>query len=226
MAMSDASSAAAIITALITAGASLAVALIAGGFAVWNANKTNKNSFDIQDFKSATDRDLERLKAKLEHGQLISSTQWNVEFTAYQAIWQALVTVRNDTMDIATYEQHLETLDLLAIVPDAMKLESVKDKAKSLDASLTQLSNAVQNNAPFYPPYIRTTAIKVINPLRGLATGLLAFAVAHKTGKAWDEEQLTAWRSLRNQEITTALTETETLEIAIRERLNTVRVIA
>jgi hypothetical protein len=116
MAMSDASPIAAIITALITAGASLAVALIAGGFAVWNASKTNKNSFDIQDFKSATGRDLERLKAKLEHGQLISSTQWNVEFTAYQAIWQALVTVRNDTMDIATYEQHLETLDLLAIM--------------------------------------------------------------------------------------------------------------
>jgi len=53
----------------------------------------------------------------------------------------------------------------------------------------------------------------------------LAFAVAHKTGKAWDEEQLTAWRSLRNQEIATALTETEALEVAIRERLNTVRVI-
>jgi len=165
--MSDASSAAAIATTLITAGASLAVGLIAAGFAVWNASKTNKNSFDIQDFKSATDRDLERLKAKLEHGQLISSTQWNVEFTAYQAIWQALVTVRNDTMDVATYEQQLETLDLLAIMPDAMKLESLKDKAKSLDASLTQLSYAVQNNAPFYPPNIRTTAIKVINPLRG-----------------------------------------------------------
>ena len=38
---------------------------------------------------------------------------------------------------------------------------------------------------------------------------------------AWDEEQLTAWRSLRNQEIATALTETEALEVAIREPLNT-----
>ena len=63
--MSDASPPAAIITALITAGASLAVALIAGGFAVWNASKTNKNSFDIQDFKSATDRDLRNLCTSL-----------------------------------------------------------------------------------------------------------------------------------------------------------------
>src|SRR5579883_7588 len=114
--MSDAALPTAIVTVLITAGASFAVALIAGGFAVWNASKTNKNSFEIQDLKSATDSDLERLKAKLEHGQLISSTQWNVEFTAHQAIWQALVTVRNDTMDITTYEQQLETLDLLAIM--------------------------------------------------------------------------------------------------------------
>jgi hypothetical protein len=129
-------------------------------------------------------------------------------------------------MDIATYEQHLETLDLLAIMPDAMKLESVKAKAKSLDASLTQLFNAVQNNAPFYPPDIRATATKVINPLRGLATGLLSFAVAHKRGKAWDEEQLTDWRLRRNQEIETSLTETEALEAAIRGRLNTVRVIS
>jgi len=211
---------------LLSPAATIFAAIVAAIAAIWGNVRAGKSSNDLAEYKSATDRDLARLNATLAHGQLISATQWNVEFTAYQAIWQALVTVRNDTVAIATYEQHLEALDLLAHMSDAMKQESVKAKSKALDASLTQLSNAVQNNAPFYPPHIRTTAIKVINPLRGLASGLLAFAVAYKIGKAWNEEQLDAWRSLRNQEIATALAETETLEVAIRERLSTVRVVA
>ena len=72
--------------AFITAGASLIVALIAGVIAVWNNSKTNKNAGDIEELKGAVNRDLERLKAKLSHGQAVSSTQWNTEFAAYQAI--------------------------------------------------------------------------------------------------------------------------------------------
>lgn len=58
--MSDASTAASI-----TAGASLIVALVAGGLTLRNGSKANKNAVDIQELKSGIDRDLERLKAKL-----------------------------------------------------------------------------------------------------------------------------------------------------------------
>jgi hypothetical protein len=55
--VSDASTA-----SLITAGASLIVALVAGGLTLRNGSKANKNAFDIQELKGAVDRDLERLK--------------------------------------------------------------------------------------------------------------------------------------------------------------------
>jgi hypothetical protein len=58
--------------ALIAAGASLIVALLSGAITLRNGSKTNENSLGIQDLKGAVDRDLERLRAKLSHGQIVS----------------------------------------------------------------------------------------------------------------------------------------------------------
>jgi hypothetical protein len=80
--------------ALIAAGASLIVALLSGAITLRNGSKTNENSLGIQDLKGAVDRDLERLRAKLSHGQIVNSTQWNAEFSSYQAIWKGMVAVR------------------------------------------------------------------------------------------------------------------------------------
>jgi hypothetical protein len=217
--MTDASTA-----SLITAGASLIVALVAGGLTLRNGSKANKNAFDIQDLKGAVDRDLERLKAKLSHGQAVSSTQWNVEFTAYQAIWQSLVSVRNQTVEIATYEKSMEMLNLLSHLDADARLKSLYERTKSLDAALATFARAVQDNAPFYPQNTRHTAIVVLNQLRSLVEGLLSFVVAHGIDKEfWTDEQLIPWRKLRNQEIEVALTEIESVEMAIRERLGSVR---
>ena len=100
--MTDAST-----TSLIIAGASLIVALITGGIALWNNSKVNDNAVVIQDVKSGIDRDLERLKAKLEHGQLISSTQWNAEFYALQSLWKSMVPARSLARKIIMREGEL-----------------------------------------------------------------------------------------------------------------------
>lgn len=63
----------AITVALVAAFASLAVALIGGGIAVFNTLRTNDNQLDVEAFKADISRDLEHVKAELSHGQLISS---------------------------------------------------------------------------------------------------------------------------------------------------------
>jgi hypothetical protein len=216
--MSDASTA-----SLITAGASLIVALVSGSLTLRNGNKANKNSRDIEKLKGTIDRDLERLKAKLSLGQTVSSTQWNVEFTAYQAIWQSLVIVRNQTVEIATYEQSMEALNLHSRIDADASLKGLYERTKSLDTALTTLARAVQDNAPFYPQRTRHTAVLVLNQLRSIVTGLLSFAIARKDGEIWSEEQMIPWRTLRNKEIEVALTEIESVEMAIRERLGSIR---
>jgi hypothetical protein len=210
----------ALITAWIIAGASFFGVVITGVFTWRNGSKANKNAGDIEELKGAVNRDLERLKAELSHGQTVSSTQWNVEFAAYQAIWQSLVSVRNHTVEIATYEQSMESLNLLAHVDT---VESVYKQAKSLDAALITFASAVHDNAPFYPQHTRHTAVKVLNQLRSLVTGLLSFVIAHRSGEIWSEEKMIPWRTLRNKEIEVALIEIESVETAIRERLGSVR---
>jgi hypothetical protein len=93
--------------ALIAAGASLIVALLSGAITLRNGSKTNENSLGIQDMKDAVDRDLERLRAKLSCGQIVSSTQWNAEFSSYQAIWKGMVAVRTLATKIVLREDEL-----------------------------------------------------------------------------------------------------------------------
>ena len=57
-------------TALITAVASLIVAILSGVIALRNNNKSRSNSLEIQKLKGVINDDSERLKAKLSHGQI------------------------------------------------------------------------------------------------------------------------------------------------------------
>jgi hypothetical protein len=155
--------------AWITAGASFIVALTAGGFSWWNVSKTNKNSFDIQDLKGAVDRDLERLRAKLSHGQVVSSTQWNAEFSAYQAIWKAMAVVRAQATKIVFRE-----IEMTAIgIPDSYL--SHPDRVNIRRELLSKFTNAAQDllwaihdNAPFYPATIRKEANDTHSAAKGL----------------------------------------------------------
>jgi hypothetical protein len=134
------------------------------------------------------------------------------------------VSVRNQTVEIATYEKSMEMLNLLSHLDADARLKSLYERTKSLDAALATFARAVQDNAPFYPQNTRHTAIVVLNQLRSLVEGLLSFVVAHGIDKEfWTDEQLIPWRKLRNQEIEVALTEIESVEMAIRERLGSVR---
>ena len=92
--------------------ASLIVALLSGAITLRNGSKTYENSLGIQDLKGAVDRDLERLRAKLSYGQIVSSTQWNAEFSSYQAIWKGMVAVRTLATKIVLREDELIELGL------------------------------------------------------------------------------------------------------------------
>jgi hypothetical protein len=98
--------------ALIAAGASLIVTLLSGAITLRNGSKTNENSLGTQDLKGAVHRDLERSRAKLSHGQIVSSTQWNAEFSSYQAIWKGMVAVRTLATKIVLREDELIELGL------------------------------------------------------------------------------------------------------------------
>jgi hypothetical protein len=146
----------AIAAVLITAVASLIVALIAGGMALWNRRRTDQNSADIQSLKGAIDRDLERLRAKLAHGQNVSATQWGAEFAAYQAIWKGIVEVQPLADKLVNREGELHQLGL----PDdylnnEVPLQYRQDLIHQLVIAAKGLLSAIHDNAPFYPAPIR-----------------------------------------------------------------------
>ena len=146
-------------TAVIAAGASLIVALLSGGISLWNNRKTHTNSLEIQSLKGAVDRDLERLKAKLSHGQTVSSTQWNAEFTSYQAIWKGMVAVRTLATKIVLREDELIERGLPGeYLASTDRIEIRKNLVSKFVEASQGLLLAVHDNAPFYPAPIRVAA--------------------------------------------------------------------
>jgi len=146
-------------TALLTAGASLVAALISGGIALWNSGRTNANTLKIESLKGAVDKDLEKLKAKLTHGQIVSSTQWNAEFASYQAIWKGMVAVRTLATKIVLREDELVGLGLpTEYLASAGRVEIRKQLIQKLAEASKSLLLAIHNSAPFYPGPIRQAA--------------------------------------------------------------------
>jgi hypothetical protein len=145
--------------ALITAFASLILALVSGGIALWNRRRTEKNTDEVQRMKGVIDGELERLRAKLSHGQNVSATQWSAEFTAYQAIWRGIVEVRPMADKLVNREEELRRIGLPEeYLDDGTRLKNQKELTQRLAKAAQGLLTAIHENAPFYPAPIRNVA--------------------------------------------------------------------
>jgi hypothetical protein len=145
--------------ALITAAASLIVAVLSGGIAVWSNNRTRANSLEIQKLRGAVDSDLEKLKARLSHGQIVSSTQWNAEFKSYQDIWKGMVASRTLAMKIVLREDELVALGLpVEYLASTGRAEFRKELIQKFAEAMKGLLLAIHDSAPFYPEPIRQAA--------------------------------------------------------------------
>ncbi len=139
--------------AYVTAAVSLLGAVLSGGFVVWNSKKSNETLLALQDLKGTVDRDLEKLRAKLSHGQIVNSTQWSTEFGAYQAIWKGMVAVRTIASKIVFHDDELMKLGLPDdFLTSAQSVDTRKEFLKQFTQAASNLLFGIQDNAPFYPP--------------------------------------------------------------------------
>ena len=204
---------------LLSAIGAVIVAVIAGGVALWSNRKSNRNAVEIQDFKSAVDRDLERLKAKLEHGQLNSSTQWNAEFNAYQTLWESFVPVRAQAIKIVDREGELPEIGIeLGDVPEHLLVEKAKQLLKEYAKTTSKCMHAINVHAPFYAADIREAANEVYVLAHMVFRTNLAVFVARQKGQA------PADQAKRQKELNDLIAGTDALEEMIRKRMNAVQV--
>ena len=211
-------------TALITSGISLIVALTSGGITLWNRRKTDRNASDLQSVSGAISRDLERLRAKLAHGQNVSATQWSAEFAAYQAIWKGIVDVRPLADKLVNREGDLDKVG----VPEAYlnsnsRLKHRQDLTQQLVVAAKALLSAIHDNAPFYPAPIRAAANEAHRTvIRIVGANLSAITKAMQGSDATRTEDF----YLESVEILRQLfEEIDKLESLIRERLAAVQVV-
>jgi hypothetical protein len=207
--------------ALLTSIGAVIVAGIAGVFAWLSNSKSNRNAADIQEYKSATDRDLERLKAKLEHGQLISTTQWNAEFNAYQALWKAFVPVRTIARKIVKREGELTDIGLVVgDVSEELKIENIKKLLQQYAAKSSECVAAINEHAPFYAADIRKKANEAHALAHEIFQSTLAMVVARQKGQSIQTET----EEKREKELDDLMLGTDALEEIIRKRMSDVRV--
>jgi hypothetical protein len=211
-------------TALIVAGASLIVAFLSGAITLRNGSKTNQNSLEIQDLKGAVDRDLERLRAKLSHGQIVSLTQWNAEFSSYQAIWKGMVAIRTLAPKIVRREDELIKLGLPGdYLASGDRVEIKKALVSKFVEAAQGLLLAVHDNAPFYPAPIRKAASETHGAAKDLIdkhlTALTHLAKGNDITKSdqFIAESETALRAI--------IEGVELVESLIRDRLEAVEVV-
>ena len=134
--------------AYITGGIALTVSLVAAGSSLWNNSKTGKNAVQI-----------EEVKARLSHGQVVTSTQWTAEFHSYQAIWKGMVAARTLADKLVTREDEVSKLGFPAeYLADPARIEIAKALLPKFVHAGTELLLAIHENAPFYPANIREAA--------------------------------------------------------------------
>jgi hypothetical protein len=210
--------------AQITAIASLIVGLISGGIALWNRRRTDKNIDEVQSMKGAIDRDLERLRAKLSHGQNVSATQWGAEFAAYQAIWRGIVEVRPVADKLVNREGELHQFGFPEeYLDNEVRLKVRKDLTQLLVTAAQGLLSAIHDNAPFYPAPIRNAAneahkatIQLVRKNLGAITEALKGNNVAQTQEFYLES-----RAILLQ----LIIEADKVESLIRERLSAVQVV-
>ena len=212
-----------ITTALIAAIGSFIVAVLSALIALWNRSRTNANSLEIQNLKGTVDRDLEKLKAKLSHGQIVSSTQWNAEFASYQAIWKGMVAVRtlaqkvvlreSELMDLGLSDEYLASVDRVGIRQKLLQ--------NFVDASQGLLL-AVHDNAPFYPAPIREAANGTQEAAKQLIDKHLTALTHLVNGRDVQNQQFNA----ENEALLLGIVEgVDRVESLIRDRLAAVEVV-
>jgi hypothetical protein len=210
--------------AQITATASLIVALISGGIALWNRRRTDKNIDEVQSMKGAIDRDLERLRAKLSHGQNVSATQWSAEFAAYQAIWRGIVEVRPVADKLVNREGELHQIGFPEeYLDNKARLRLQKDLTEQLLTAAKGLLSAIHDNAPFYPAPIRDAANEAHKATIQLVKknlGAMTEAMKGNNGVQTQEFDLES-RAILLQ----LIGEVDKVESLIRERLAAVQVV-
>jgi hypothetical protein len=196
--------------AIVSGGAPSVVALVSAAVALWSLSKA-----------SASSKEIELLKAKLSHGQVIRSTQWNAEFTSYQAIWKSIRTL---AMKLVRRESEL----IMQGLPDGYfssptRMEIRKDLIEKLAKASRDLLEATHKNAPFYPASIRESANDAHVAAKNLFDKQMA-ALTHllKGADITRDEQFTRG----NEELLSALVKhVDHLESLIRERLAVIEIV-
>jgi hypothetical protein len=191
-----------IVPAFITAFGPWVVALTATGFGIWNTLKL---------------RELERLKTQLGHGQLISSTQWNAEFNAYQSLWKSLVPLRASIYKLTRREDELAKIgvDRIDLNPQ-ISLETRQALLGRIAKMLSDSMLAINEHAPFYPADIRAMA----NDAQSMAHGIYSKHVAAVVSELKKLPEIIN----TEQELQTFSQTIDNLEELIRARMAVVRV--
>jgi len=211
-------------TLIVTAATALAVALITGVFTILNSRKANKTALDVEDFKSAVLSDLERLRAKLAHEQIVNTTQWNAEFAAYQGLWKGLVAVRLQVANSLVKESELAVIsapdEIFSRGQVAARMEGL---AKSLYAAIQHSVSVVNDNAPFYPSEIRKRANKIIDAATDIWKKQVEALFAYSKGQdLMQQSEFWATLAIAGEQ---AITEVDNVEELIRQRLASLKVI-
>lgn len=207
--------------ALVASIGAVVVAAIAGVFAMLSNRKSDRNTVDIEEHKSATNRDLARLNTKLAHGQLISTTQWNAEFSAYQALWKSFVPVRTIAQKIVKREGELTEIGLQpGDVSEDLRIENIKNLLKKYATKSSECVAAINEHAPFYPAEIRKKANEAHLLAHQIFQTSLAMVVARQKGQSTSPDA----EKKRDRELADLVEATDSLEEMIRNRMNDVQV--
>jgi hypothetical protein len=210
----------------VTSGGAVIVAIIAGGVAMRTNGKTDRNAVVIQDVKSGVDRDLERLKAKLEHGQLISSTQWAAEFNAYRRLWKSTVPMRAYATKLVNLEDELAAVGLTKseFSEDEIR-KAITGVLQNYAASLTKCVKIINEHAPFYPADIRQSANKMHSLANRIHNAHTAALVLRQKGQSLSPDQSKTAKTAQLQDLLTLAESMDQVEELIRKRLTSVEVV-
>jgi hypothetical protein len=200
-------------------------ALVSGIFVVVNGHITNKKTKEIEQLKSELSGEIERLKAQLGHGQVVSTTQWNAEFGAYQALWKSMVPLRTIAMKIISRESDLAEFGL--VQGDVSESDKIKNKELLLARfarAISDNTHAVNDNAPFYLADIRNASNGAHVFAHVIFKTHVSALVAQKKGQTSTPAQAELFELQSRKEIVPLMEKIDCVEEMIRNRLNAVRI--
>jgi hypothetical protein len=206
---------------LFAAGIAIVVAIVSGIFTYVINERTRDHSVEIETLKGGLNRDIESLRARLGHGQLVSSTQWNAEFEAYQALWKSMVPLRGIANKLVKRDSELAELGLRpGDVTDPHRRQNLQNLIERYQKALEDALRAINNHAPFYPAEIRKSA----NAVHVLGVSIfqinLSVLIAMNKGQPANRDSVTERAALAS-----LMERMDAVEGMIRERLGSVQVI-